>query len=821
MFEKYLHTLEYHKIISRLQAHTAFSASHALAENLRPSPNYNEVLRRHSETAEARRLLELKPNLTIGGARDVRPLLEQAYRSMPLLPNDLLDVRRTLIIARDLRRIITRLDEKFPNLADWAYQLEDCDGLINHITQCINDSGEVRDEASPNLSRIRREIDIAHSRLMDRLQSMVASEKYSKYLQEGFITQREGRYVLPVKADFKGRIKGVVHGQSGSGATLFVEPLVIVDLNNAWRELQLQEEDEIRRILLELAALVADDGPLIANNVITLAQLDLIFAKAKYAHTIRATAPHLLDWADLHHPQAHPNQPPPNRILLKAARHPLLEAENVVPISLELGMADTMLVITGPNTGGKTVSLKTIGLMAMMSQAGLQIPAREGSALAVFDGIYADIGDEQSLEQSLSTFSGHMTNIISILETCTDHSLVIFDELGAGTDPIEGAALARAILDHLLANNITTIVATHFAELKAFAYTTSGVVNASMEFNLETLSPTYRLLMGLPGSSNAFTIAQRLGLSQAIITAAQQVVSADSQETENVITQIKHELEETQTERLRLEEERVEAEFYRQKVETRLKQIEAERDEILAQARAEALTELEATRHALAQLKAEALEHSRHAAEEAQQTALSAELAASTSKLDDLERDLSAKIVAQQEAQAAKTRQQEEARRKRLNQRSKRLNKGDEVEVPRFNATGVIVSLNEAEVEVQVGHFRATLKRSEVIPLAENPNEEKPPQRRQINSSPVESPGLELDLRGQISEDALRNLDLYLDQAYLAGLPFVRIIHGKGTGVLRQVVRQALQNHALISSYKPGGPGEGGDGVSVAKLALN
>ena len=599
MIDKYLHTLEYTKILDQLEPFAAFSASKDLVQNLKPSPDFNEVTLWQTETAQARHLLTLKPGLGVGGAKDVRPFIAQADRAIPLMPQNLLSIQRVLVIARDLHRTITKLEDQFPLLADIAYRLTENSGLINQISLCIDDAGEVRDSASPELARIRRDINIAHNRLMERLRRLVASERYQQYLQENIITQRDGRYVVPLKADFKGRIRGVVHGQSGSGATLFVEPMAVVELNNQWRQLQSEEDEEITRILLALSGEVANQGEFIATTVQALAELDLILAKARYAESIKAIQPTLLEWADYDSEQN-------TRLVLKSARHPLLEVEHVVPITLSLTQAASLLIITGPNTGGKTVTLKTVGLFAMMTQAGLPLPAQEAQQV-VFDGIYADIGDEQSLEQSLSTFSSHMTNIVTILDNCTDQSLVIFDELGAGTDPLEGAALAQAILKRLLNQKTTTFVATHFAELKAFAYTTPGVTNASMEFDLETLSPTYRLQMGLPGSSNAFIIASRLGLSNTVVETAQSLLSTDSQATENMLAQIGEELKTAQYERLRLEEERAEAEYDRKKANEARQTVTVEKERILEETRQTAEKELTATQAEIRRLKQEAL----------------------------------------------------------------------------------------------------------------------------------------------------------------------------------------------------------------------
>ncbi|MEJ2559790.1 MAG: endonuclease MutS2, partial [Anaerolineae bacterium] len=504
---KHLNTLEFPKILERLARHADFSASKELALALMPAFYLSEVQERQAETREARRLLSVKPDISIGGARDVSPLLQRASRSAALLPAELLDIRQTLAAARDLKRAISRLGDQFPLLEDIAGRIQECPGLLNEITRCISDRGEVLDSASPELARIRRELEVTHQRLLERLNRIVQSPQNSQYLQESFVTQRQGRYVIPLRTEFKGRIQGIVHDQSASGATLFIEPLATVELNNRWRQLQLDEEEEVRRVLLGLTDLVAQEAKPIGWSVQAVAELDLAFAKAKYADEVRAIEP---DFVGFPSP---PIQGTYGLVLhLLSARHPLLDPETVIPIDVVLPPETFILVITGPNTGGKTVTLKTVALLAAMAQAGLQIPAAEGSTLPIFKSIYADIGDEQSIEQSLSTFSSHLTNIVSILAECDAESLVVLDELGAGTDPVEGSALARAILEHLRDRGVTTFVATHYSELKAYAHNTPGVTNACVEFDAETLAPTYRLTIGLPGRSNAFAIARRLGL---------------------------------------------------------------------------------------------------------------------------------------------------------------------------------------------------------------------------------------------------------------------------------------------------------------------
>ncbi|HMQ51063.1 MAG TPA: endonuclease MutS2 [Anaerolineae bacterium] len=804
MQQKYLDTLEFPKILERLARYAAFSASKTLALELKPSPYFNEVRDRQIETREADHLLSVKINIGVGGARDVRPYVARADRGFILTAQELIEIRQTLIAARELRRTLTRLDEVYPRLADIAQRIEECPGLVNAIGQAIDDNNfEVKSSASPALGRIRRELDIAHNRLLERLNRIVNSA--GQYLQEAIVTQRGGRYVVPVKAEFKGRIQGVVQDQSGSGATVFVEPLAIVELNNAWRQLQLDEADEIQRILAELSAHVSDQGEFITHTVAALADLDLAFAKAKYAHALHAIEPDLVSFeGEQTLPEASPAHGDLPRLKIVAGRHPLLDPQTVVPIDVALAQEVRMLVITGPNTGGKTVSLKTVGLLAAMAQAGLRLPAGEGTILPLFEQIFADIGDEQSIEQSLSTFSGHMTNIVQILRDCDERSLVIFDELGAGTDPVEGSALARSIMLNLLERGTTTLVATHYSELKAYAHTTPGVANASMEFNTETLTPTFRLLMGVPGESNAFTIAHRLGLADGIIEQARSLVSEDAKQFERMLADIRAQTEAAH--RLRRESEKAleRAEDVIKERQAQLAAVQTERLEILNSARADARREIKAARERIRQLEAEA-----RAALEQQQAASRVDVP----EVQAVETELAALETEVKPVTPPRPGPVEEP------PVPGPVRVGDEVFIPQFSAAGEVVGLQGQEVEVQLGRFRATVPldglerrgrakatRLEVEPRAKTPI--------------ADSPGMELDLRGQIAEEALLRLDQYLDQAFMAQLPWVRIIHGKGSGVLRQAVRDELRRHPLVSTYRSGQEGEGGDGVTVAKLAV-
>lgn len=799
MNEKSAHILELPKILEQLARYTAFSASRELALALTPTSDLEEALQRQQETSEARLLLNTHDHIGVRGARDVRADALAAARGVILEPQTLLDIRATLRQATTLRRFLGRLGNQFPRLADIADRLEECTALQHEIGRVLDETGEILDTASPKLATIRREMRIAFDRLQDKLQRIIQNPNNAPYLQEKLITQRHGRYVIPLRAEFKGRIPGIVHDQSGSGATLFIEPLSTVELNNTWRELQLAEEDEIRRILRELCALVGNEAPYIVHTVETLAALDLALAKAKYAEALNATMPELVGFREV--PPPHPG----STIHLLSARHPLLDPQTVVPIDVEMDDETYVLVITGPNTGGKTVALKTVGLLALMAQCGLHLPVAAGSRLTVFRDIFADIGDEQSIEQSLSTFSSHMTNIISILEGADRHSLVILDELGAGTDPAEGSALARALLDDLVSRGITTLVTTHHPELKIYSHQTPGVQNASVEFNLQTLAPTYRLVIGLPGRSNALAIAERLGLPERIVERARGLMTEEDLLADDLLDEIHRKREETRRAAEASLRSFAALEELRAELRGRLDGIEEERRAILAQAREEAQQELEALRAEIRQLRRR--------------------LNAAGQPLDVIRQ-----VESQAKALEAEPRFVPEAIETLQDEETPHFRLGDLVWVNSLNAEGQIAEIGPDEAEVVVGRLRLRARLDDLS--ARSKGESKREKRKQAAGGvrkaaavPVEvatkpaSPGLELDLRGQRVEDAIPALEDYLDAAYLAGLPFVRIIHGKGTGALRTAIRDRLRAHPLVQRYETGQPNEGGDGVTVVTLA--
>jgi DNA mismatch repair protein MutS2 len=798
MDAKHLQTLEYHRILQRVAAHTSFSYGRERTLSIQPTTDLEEARRLLRLTSEARLLLDTKGTLSIGGARDVRTLLSRAERHATLDPQELLDIKETLVAGRALRRSLSRMGSQVPLLAQMASLIEECAHIAAEIARCINDRGEVMDSASPRLGRIRGELRIAHDRLMDKLNRIITNSDNSAFLQETLVTQRGGRYVIPLKAEFKGRIQGLVHDQSGSGATLFIEPLATVELNNAWRELQLEEEREVRRILMELTDLVAEESPLILRTLNIVAELDVIFAKAKYAEQIRATEPTLVEFAPRparSDPQGGELPPHPgSRIRLMRARHPLLAPETCVPIDVAFTDRFFVLVITGPNTGGKTVSLKTVGLMALMAQSGLHLPAADGCELSIFQNVFADIGDEQSIEQSLSTFSSHLTNIVDILHRADSRSLVLLDEIGAGTDPVEGSALARAILSHLVERRITTMATTHYSELKYYAQVTPGVENASVEFDVETLSPTFELTIGLPGRSNAFAIASRLGLPNEIVQEGRSLVAPETLAADVLLGEIQVAHRESQAELQTARAAREELQQLQSSLQKQVAEIEASKGSILAQAREEMPEELDTFQR---ELKRARRQMDRGA------------------PLPD------AVAEAEQIAQALETTLPPAPPPAPPEFMPGELRVGSSVWVKSLKAVGEVAAMDGDKVEVSLGRFRLSVDLGD-LELRASPAQE----AARVGGSeytpqiqPARPVKAELDLRGWRAEETLAELDRYLNDAFLRGLPWVRIIHGKGTGVLRQVVREALANHPLVAKHMPGKPEEGGDGVTVAELA--
>ncbi len=806
MHEPSLIALEYPKILERLARHTSFSAGREKALALRPSTDPEEVRRRQAATSEAVRLLRAGSSLGIGGAHDVRPLVERTERQGALEAHQFLDILSTLQAAGHLQRTLQRLDETFPMLRRLIPDLYPLPALQQAIARCIGPQGEVLDGASPRLGAIRAEIRTLQNRLQERMQALL--QRYRAILQEPIITQRQGRYVLAVRADSKRRLRGLVHDHSASGATLYIEPLEVVEMGNELRELQLAEEEEVRRILTELSEQVAGAGEAIRRTVETLAQMDLILALARFSWELEATEPALVvhregryvllpptESAPGEWPAASPLPPGEPPLFLKRARHPLLNPTTVIPIDVYVGGTFRVLVITGPNTGGKTVALKTVGLLNLMAQAGMHLPVEKGSRIPLMGQVFADIGDEQSIEQNLSTFSAHMTRIIEVLQKAGTDSLVLLDELGAGTDPVEGSALARALIEALLERGCLTLATTHHSELKAYAYATPGVENACVEFDVETLSPTYVLTIGLPGRSNALAIAGRLGLDPAIIERARRWLRPEDLQTESLLREIQRQRDEM---RAALEEAAAAREHARnleKRLEREIHDLERRRHEILAQARAEAEKALEEV-HA----RVEALQR-----EMARAALTRGELAQVRRHLEEAEKALP----------EAPPPPPEEVIREEIG--AQPLRPGDAVWVESLGTSAEVLSPpdDEGQVELLVGHFKM---RRPLGDLRKTGRPEAPIRSAVHLPGPPRSVPLELEIRGWRVAEAEQALDRYLNDAYLAGLPFVRIIHGKGTGTLRRVVREILASHPLVASFEGAPERDGGEGVTIARL---
>src|SRR5713101_6955867 len=821
MHQKSILTLEYPKILERVAKEAAFSASKELVMELEPTPDISAARRRLAYTTEAHQLLELYNNASVQGARDIRPLLARAAREGMLLPSDLLEVLATTRSAMHVARLLEKLDpEKFPLLQSLGADIPQRPHIARRIEETISEEGEVLDTASSTLRKLRFDIRGANQRLQDRLRRLVS--EFGHALQEPIVTMRNDRYVIPVRSESRGQVRGIVHDQSASGATVFVEPMVVVELNNTLRQLQIEEQQEIERILRTLSGEIGHEAEALKAAVELVAEIDMHLAKARYGRLILCTEPRLNDQG---------------RIDLRNARHPLLTGK-VVPINFHLGRDFFMVVITGPNTGGKTVALKTVGLLTLMAQAGLHIPAEEYSEVAVFEEVFADIGDEQSIEQSLSTFSSHMSRIIEILRRIEEEiqsatpdirgklseslvgkqegrrlrALVLLDELGAGTDPSEGSALARAILTYLLERHVTTVATTHYSELKAFAHEQPGVVNASVEFDIETLSPTYRLSIGLPGRSNALAIANRLGLDERIIERAREFLGSAGVRMENLLEGLQTERKAVEDERFHLSMERAEAEYQRKQLEQDRYKVEEQRAQVLNEARAQAQHELEEVQRALAKIKVDTsrVNMTRERLGEARQQV----------------RDLAENLTPVPAPRRPSKRVEPEEAGEAAGANEGPLQIGDTVRVLSFGQNAELVGLSpdHSEAEVQMGalRFRVNVDNIERLSKRQAAVQERTQSQPAIVLPRYEGRpevAMQLDIRGWRVEQALEELDTYLNDAVMSGKSSVRIVHGKGTGALRSAIREQLAHHPLVKSFTSAPPQEGGDGVTIVKLS--
>lgn len=787
MEEHTLRVLEFDKIVSRLQEQAACALGREAASLTSPTSELAVAQRRQQETSEARSVLQYEGNIPLGGIEDIRTHVTRAELGATLQPAELLSVQGTLRSSRRLAQFLVKLGEEYPLLAELGAEIEQFEQIEGDIAGAVSAAGEVMDSASPGLARVRSELRTAHSRLMERMNSFLQGRDYRTIIQEPVITLRNDRYCIPIKSEYRGQLPGIVHDASASGATLFVEPTAVVELGNRRRELAAKEREEIEKILSKLSESVGRAAPRIQAALNVIGMIDCITARAKLSLAQAATEPRLNT---------------DGRIELLSGRHPLLEGE-VVPIDVTLGKTFSALLITGPNTGGKTVSLKTIGLLSLMAASGLHVPAEPGTELAVFERVYADIGDEQSIEQSLSTFSSHMTNIVRITRGATHSTLVLLDELGAGTDPGEGAAIAKAVLDYLLGRGARVVATTHYGELKEFAYSRDGVENASVEFDPHTLRPTYRLMVGIPGSSNAFAIASRLGLDKSIVDAARAGMSTQTEVTEEVIKRIEENHRVATEQRRQAERRSSEAEVLRRRYEEQLTRLEGARDRVehKVRERAEAMIEsytrkLDRTLEQLAVQKKD------------------------SKRADDLKRKAE-KLVDQLEEHAVKPVVEKQVKEERL-PKDAVLVRGTRVRIAGVNQDGVVEEPPEdGKVVVMMGAMRVTVPLSSLRRARGGPEPE-PPKREATHSriamEKARSFSPELHLRGLRVEPALLEVEKYLDDAMAAGVDQVRIIHGKGTGQMRNAVHQYLKSHTGVSSYRLGEPEEGGSGATVVAL---
>ncbi|USK69440.1 endonuclease MutS2 [Peribacillus asahii] len=784
MHQKALNTLEFTKIKEQLVSHCTSSIGKDKVVQLAPSTDFDEVVRWQEETDESAKVLRLKGNVPLGGIFDIRPHAKRAQIGGMLSPIELMEIASTIRAGRVLNRFFEEMAEQEIEtvlLTEYIESLHPLIDLQQAITYAISEHGEVLDSASEQLRTLRNQLRTNESRVREKLESMIRSSNASKMLSDAIVTIRNDRFVIPVKQEYRSHYGGIIHDQSSSGQTLFIEPQAIVQLNNALQETRVKEQLEIERILTELSVKVGEYTSELLHNVAVLAQLDFVFAKARYAKTINGSKPQL-------------NQE--GRVKLFKAKHPLIPADVVVANDIFLGEEFTTIVITGPNTGGKTVTLKTIGLCTLMAQAGLQIPALDGSEVAVFSAVYADIGDEQSIEQSLSTFSSHMVNIVEILEHVDHESLVLFDELGAGTDPQEGAALAISILDEVYKRGARVIATTHYPELKAYGYDREGVINASVEFDVESLRPTYKLLIGVPGRSNAFEISKRLGLNEKVINHARSHIGEETNQVETMIASL-------EASRRQAEEEEKEAADYLKQSEKLHRDLQQqiaeyynERDKLMEKASTEAAAIVENAKKEAEKI----IRDLRKLRLEKQADVKEHELIDAKKRLEEAAPEL------------------KKSPKMAVSSQKRAWQPGDEVKVTSFGQKGYLIEkASSDEWHVQMGIMKMKVKEAdlEFIKSAQKEKQTKPLTTIKGKDYHV---SLELDLRGERYENALSRVEKYIDDALLASYPRVSIIHGKGTGALRQGVQEYLKNHRSVKRIRFGEAGEGGNGVTIVEF---
>lgn len=783
MQERNLRVLEFTKIRERLSEMAVSAMGKARIGGLVPSSRIEEVRAWQQETEEAGNVISYIGGNPIPEFSDIGHHLKMATVGGTLSQKALLQVGETLRAARSARSSLVTDREDTPRITALARQLFTNRPLEEEIFNAILSEDEISDHASPELASIRRHIRQCNDRVRDKLNAIIHNPNMQKYLQDALITVRNGRYVIPVKSENRQNVPGLIHDQSASGATLFIEPMGVVEINNDLKQYLAKEKQEIERILAELTAKLAPDAQDMAHNLIVLSELDMIFAKAMLGKAMRATEPKLNDQG---------------RINLMGARHPLIDPDKVVPSNLWMGQDFTTLVVTGPNTGGKTVTLKTVGLLTLMAQAGLQIPANYGSEISVFDEVYADIGDEQSIEQSLSTFSSHMTNIVYILKNVTPRSLALFDELGAGTDPTEGAALAMSILERLRKMGVTTLATTHYSELKAYALSQAGVENASVEFDVDTLRPTYRLSIGVPGKSNAFEISRKLGLPDEIIEDANRRLTNEHIRFEDVIANAEYHRQIAERERQLAEQAHRETQKIRDEAEKLQKELDQQRGVMLKKAKEDAKKVLLKAQRESEQIISELKKSRSKDGAQLKEHELNEMRRKLQSSLDEMGEALSTPVT-----RVAPP---------------KDLKPGETVELIHLGTKGTVITPpnDKGEAMVQAGIMKMKVHVSQLRRMEETPKEKKKTGNKiQVSARPA---SMEVDVRGMNLEEAIGEVDMFIDNAVLAGLKTVSIIHGKGTGILRSGIQQHLKRYPAVQEFRLGRFGEGEDGVTIVTL---
>ncbi|MBY0092888.1 endonuclease MutS2 [Priestia aryabhattai] len=786
MQSRIFHVLEFNKVKEQLQKKVASSLGREKVANLIPSTQYEEVVKWQEATDEATTVLRLRGNVPLGGIFDVRPSVKRAEIGGTLSSNELLDVASTIYAARQVKQFIEQVvedeDLQLPIITEHIEKLMPLPEVEQTIKMSIDENGTVLDGASDQLRGIRQKLRSTESRIREKLESLIRSSSAQKMLSDAIVTIRNERFVIPVKQEYRSAYGGIVHDQSSSGATLFIEPQAIVTLNNELQEAKVKEKQEIERILIALTVQVAEVANELRQNVYLLGELDFMFAKGRYSHELKASKPKMNDRG---------------YIKLVKAKHPLIAQEDVVANDIELGDQYTSIVITGPNTGGKTVTLKTLGLFTLMAQAGLQIPALDGSEMAVFKHVFADIGDEQSIEQSLSTFSSHMVNIVDILQKVDHESLVLFDELGAGTDPQEGAALAISILDQVYERGARVVATTHYPELKAYGYNREGVVNASVEFDIETLSPTYKLLIGVPGRSNAFEISKRLGLSAEVIERAKGYIGSETNKVENMIASLEDSRRQSEHELEEAEELRKEAQKLHKELQSQIIEFNEKRDKLYEKAEEKA----QATVKAASEEAEKIISDLRKMSQKNHALVKEHELIEARKRLED-----AVPTLEKSKKKPAVPKKQERI-----------LQAEDEVKVLSWGQKGTLVErVSNNEWQVQMGIMKMKVKEKDLEYISSpKPVETKPLATVKGKDYHV---NLELDLRGERYENALIRVEKYIDDALLANYPRVSIIHGKGTGALRKGVQEYLKNHRSVKNIRFGEASEGGSGVTVVEF---